>query len=315
MGNRKTVYKFFTIPQYQQEEAYLSAMNEKGWKFTHVSFPGFYHFEKSEPKKVAYRLDYNQEGIRNKDEYVQMFSDCGWEYICDFVGYSYFRKEGETSGEREEIFCDDASRLDMMRRVFRGRIIPLIIIFALVIIPQLCLNTAGYRGGSIFQNVFSFSFLGLAIIYLVMFTITAFQFYKYEKLVTGNSPKTRLKYFGVFALIVALLAGIGVFFWSQYRSSYEVTENDNGYVVEAEKLNTSVVKEYDLKKGETVVFHIVEFSRGRLHLSVAEDGKDPIFSGNFYNWGYEAVEVSNDGHYRIEVSGEKVTGIIEVTIK
>ena len=29
MGNRKTVYKFFTIPQYQQEEAYLSAMNEK----------------------------------------------------------------------------------------------------------------------------------------------------------------------------------------------------------------------------------------------------------------------------------------------
>lgn len=74
MGNRKTVYKFFTIPQYQQEEAYLSAMNEKGWKFTHVSFPGFYHFEKSEPEKVSYRLDYNQEGIRNKDEYVQMFS-------------------------------------------------------------------------------------------------------------------------------------------------------------------------------------------------------------------------------------------------
>ena len=123
MGNSKTVFKYFTIPQYRQEEDYLSAMNEKGWCFTHVTFPGFYHFEKSEPEQVTYRLDYNQEGIRNKAEYVQMFSDCGWEYICDFVGYSYFRKEGEVGEEREEIFCDDASRLDMMRRVFRGRII------------------------------------------------------------------------------------------------------------------------------------------------------------------------------------------------
>ena len=141
MGNSKTVFKFFTIPQSKQEEDYLSAMNEKGWRFTGVTFPGFYHFEKSEPEQVAYRLDYNQEGIKNKAEYVQMFSDCGWEYLCDFVGYSYFRKEGTAGEEKEEIFCDDASRLDMMKRVFRGKIIPLIILFVSVIIPQLFTNT------------------------------------------------------------------------------------------------------------------------------------------------------------------------------
>ena len=103
MGNKKTVFKFFTIPQYQQEEKFLSEMHENGWCFAHVSFPGFYHFEKCEPKQVSYRLDYNQEGIRNKREYVQMFSDCGWEYIEDFVGYSYFRKEEQPGEEREEI--------------------------------------------------------------------------------------------------------------------------------------------------------------------------------------------------------------------
>ena len=110
-----------------------------------------------------------------------MFSDCGWEYICDFFGYSYFRKEGDAGEEREEIFCDDASRLDMMKRVFRGRIIPLIVIFALAIIPKLFVNTVGYSGGSLLQNILSFTFLGLAALYLVIFTVTAVQFWQYEK--------------------------------------------------------------------------------------------------------------------------------------
>ncbi len=319
MGNSKTVFKYFTIPQYQQEEDYLSDMNEKGWRFTHATFPGFYHFEKCEPGQAAYRLDYNQEGIRNKAEYIQMFSDCGWEYICDFAGYSYFRKEGKTGEEREEIFCDDASRLDMMKRVFRGRIIPLIILFVLVIMPQLFVNTAGnsagVRGGGIYQNVFSFVFLGLAILYLVIFSFTAVQFYKYEKLVSGDRSGIRLKYVCVFALIAALIAGIGVFFWSSYRSSYEVSETAAGYIVEAEKLNTSVAKEYDLKKGDTVVFHITELERGHLFLSIAESGKDPIFFVDSYNFGYNTFEIENDGRYRIEMSGNKMTGTVEVTIE
>jgi len=41
---------------------------------------------------VVYQLDYNQEGRSHKEEYIQMFTDCGWEYLQDFVGYSYFRK-------------------------------------------------------------------------------------------------------------------------------------------------------------------------------------------------------------------------------
>ena len=66
-----------------------------------------------------------------------MFHDCGWEYIQDFGGYSYFRKPvSEMQGE-EEIFCDDESRLDMMRRVFAGRYLPILIILMLLILPNL----------------------------------------------------------------------------------------------------------------------------------------------------------------------------------
>ena len=76
-----------------------------------------------------YQLDYNEEGIKHKDEYVQMFQDCGWEYIQDYAGYSYFRKPvSQMQGKMEEIFCDDESRLEMMRRMFLGRYTPLFII-------------------------------------------------------------------------------------------------------------------------------------------------------------------------------------------
>ena len=115
--------------------------------------------------------------------------------------------------------------------------------------------------------------------------------------------------------VVAVIAGIGVFFWSSYRSSYEVKEMNNGQIVEAERLNTSVVKEYDLKKGDAIMFHIAEFEKGHLYMSITESGKEPIFFGDFYDTGYHTVGIQNDGHYQIKISGEKIEGIVEVTIE
>ena len=103
MGKTKKELRLFNVTQYNQEEEYLSSMHRKGWKFTKVYFPGVYCFEECKPENVTYRLDYNQEGIRNKAEYVQMFSDCGWEYLMDFAGYSYFRKTISESDSNDEI--------------------------------------------------------------------------------------------------------------------------------------------------------------------------------------------------------------------
>ena len=62
MKNKKTVYKYFSIPAWRKEEEYLSKMHEKGWKFTGANVPGLYHFERCEPQPATYRLDYNKEG-------------------------------------------------------------------------------------------------------------------------------------------------------------------------------------------------------------------------------------------------------------
>ena len=121
MSETKKELRWFSIMDYEKEARYLSRMHQKGWKFKRVTMPGIYTFEKCEPEKVIYQLDYNQEGMKNQMEYVKMFEDCGWEYLLEFAGYSYFRKPEAQMSREEEIFCDDESRLDMMNRIFRGR--------------------------------------------------------------------------------------------------------------------------------------------------------------------------------------------------
>ena len=128
MKETKTCFRFFSIMDYEKEADFLRKMHKKGWKFVKVSLGGFYGFEACEPEDVVYQLDYNPDGVKHQNEYLQMFKDCGWEYLQDFAGYSYFRKPVSEMDGDESIFCDDESRLDMATRVIRGKGIPLLVI-------------------------------------------------------------------------------------------------------------------------------------------------------------------------------------------
>ena len=113
-------------------------------------------------------LDYNQEGLAHREEYIKMFADCGWEHIGDYLGYSYFRKPAEQMTEGEEgIFCDEESRVEMMRRVFKGRMTPLLIMFLGVVCPQLVMQIglghyglAGVYAGILFLYIAIFAYFG-----------------------------------------------------------------------------------------------------------------------------------------------------------
>lgn len=315
MENKKTVFKFFTIFQYRQEEEFLSIMHERGWKLTGITFPGFYHFERCEPKRVTYCLDYNREGLKNKNQYVQMFSDCGWEYLFDFAGYSYFYKETDDAREREEIFCDDASRLDMMKRVFKGRFILLIVLFACIILPQFVVNTIGYGGGAV-QDLLSVTLMILAVVYLILFSATAHWFYHYEKEAAPDNTGIKYKYFGIWISILLILISIGTMFYFAKRSVYFVSERDDGFTVEAEQLNKSVVMEYNLRKGDVIAVNSHEFEAGELFICVGKENKEPVFYGNSYgSMGDFTIEIQEDGRYRIECSGRGLKGVIRFDIR
>ena len=145
----KKEYKYFSIFSYEKEQDYLREMHQHGWRFVKVTGFGIYHFEECEPADVIYQLDYNQEGLSHKTEYVQMFNDCGWEYIQDYAGYCYFRKPASEMHGDEEIFCDDTSRLAMMGRVFKGRMIPLAVILTACLLPQFVLQLVSFQNYSL----------------------------------------------------------------------------------------------------------------------------------------------------------------------
>lgn len=171
----KKQFKWFSIFEYEKEQDYLRNMHKSGWKFVKVGGFCVYHFEKCTPEDVIYQLDYNKEGLDNKDEYVKLFNDCGWEYLQDYVGYSYFRKPVSQANGEEEIFCDDESRLQMMERVFKGRMVPLLIIFICVLLPQFLVNlvtTHRYIIAALIGSVI--------VLYLAVFSMCAKSYSKYK---------------------------------------------------------------------------------------------------------------------------------------
>ncbi len=171
----KKQFKWFTIFEYEKEQEYLREMHKKGWRFVKVAGLGVYNFEECAGEDVVYQLDYNQEGLKNKEEYVQMFADCGWEHLQDYAGYSYFRKKASEMNGEEEIFCDEESRLKMMERVLKGRMIPLVIIFSCCLVPQLFLNLFS------FHNYLAAGIIGAIVaLYAGVFATCAKKYFDYK---------------------------------------------------------------------------------------------------------------------------------------
>ena len=173
METKKQI-RFFTIVEHEKEQEYLRTMHKKGWKLVRVSGLTVYHFEKCVPEDVVYQLDYNKEGLANKEEYVQMFRDCGWEYLQDYVGFSYFRKPASEMNGEEEIFSNAESKLQMMERVFKGRMIPLLVLFFCVLLPQFVIQIGQQNNG------IAALLGGILGLYIVIFVTYAVKFTHYK---------------------------------------------------------------------------------------------------------------------------------------
>ena len=167
----KKEFRYFSIFNHEEEQDYLREQHKKGWKFVKVSGICMYHFEECEPEDVVYQLDFNQDEA-NKEEYLKMFADCGWEYMQEYVGYSYFRKPVNEMKEEEEIFCDDSSRLEMLTRVYKGRLLPLLVIFSACLMPQFVLNLAN---GHVFLSLLMGSIM---LVYVAVFAHCAIHYYR-----------------------------------------------------------------------------------------------------------------------------------------
>lgn len=115
--NRKC--RWFLPWQDEKEENWLRDMANQGFHLVKLNNFGQYFFRTGEPVDTVYRLDYQSGSKKEKDAYLQLFKDSGWEYVGTQSGWQYFRKT-VTSGEPDEIFTDTTSKIEKYQRQIGG---------------------------------------------------------------------------------------------------------------------------------------------------------------------------------------------------
>lgn len=126
-----TKFKCFWAWQDEQEEAWLSKMASEGYHLDKPVFPCVYRFHVGEPAQIVYRLDYPVLKNKDRQSYLQLFEDAGWDYVGNMTGWVYFRKEVK-QGEQIEIYSDVDSKIQKYQRLVTYLVIflPIFVVFA-----------------------------------------------------------------------------------------------------------------------------------------------------------------------------------------
>lgn len=158
-------FKWFWAWQDEAEEDWLRKMSNQGWHLAKIGFPTIYTLRAGEAADYVYRLDYRSHYKMEKDDYLQLFTDAGWEYVEEMAGWHYFRHHARP-GEELEIYTDAESKIEKYQRLlmFLG-IIMLPLMFAII-----NLNKAPYSWVSVIQvfNAMLFVLYVYAIIRLLL---------------------------------------------------------------------------------------------------------------------------------------------------
>lgn len=161
-GNTIRKFRWFWAWQDEKEEVWLGEMSRKGYHLISAALPGIYTFTIGEPRNYVYRLDYQPYSKKDRDDYLQLFSDAGWEHVGEMASWQYFRTEAKP-GETPEIFTDVESKVAKYKRLLGYLFIFLVSIWTVFII-HLSDNPYSWIGGiKIFILV-----VGLVFLYAII---------------------------------------------------------------------------------------------------------------------------------------------------
>lgn len=172
--------KYFGMAEFTEEEKWLEEQHRIGWKIIKTN-GAKYQFERCASEEWIYQLDFKENGMA-EEEYIQIFIDCGWEFVLQYGKWCYFRRKKE-DGVNLSIFSDRFSKLDMYTRILEShRLIAVVALFAIACIIEYL---------SIFTNVFKGNGYGFWVdfwngaipwIGIGLFVATYFSFDQYKKL-------------------------------------------------------------------------------------------------------------------------------------
>lgn len=122
----KNCFRLYSIWQEDREMEWLRQMSLKGWHLISVCI-FVYTFEKGEPMDIHYYGDFKSINKRDVAEYLDIFKDAGWKYICRQGNWFYFSSPADN--KYKEVYSDNQSRLGKYRM--------LLLINVAVILPML----------------------------------------------------------------------------------------------------------------------------------------------------------------------------------
>lgn len=164
----KTVFRTLWAWSDEKEERWLAEQERSGWHLKTVRGFG-YTFEKAAPAEVAYRLDFHTGSREDRQEYLALFQDSGWEHV-GARGHWHFFRQGVMDGKVPEIFTDPESRVIKYQRVMAlmGGLLGLLVV---VIAPKWPVAGAGDKWRLVDIVYASAFFMKLALIAFLLYAI------------------------------------------------------------------------------------------------------------------------------------------------
>jgi hypothetical protein len=113
---KHTVYRIFTVGQYEKEEEWLNEMSAKGMQLCDVGLCR-YVFEEGEPGKYIYRLELLRRHPTDAQSiaYIRFMEDLGVEHVGSLLYWVYFRKKAVDGPF--DLYSDISSKIRHFRRI------------------------------------------------------------------------------------------------------------------------------------------------------------------------------------------------------
>lgn len=141
----KKLWRFYSIADYEKEEAFLNEMARAGWNLTAVGFCR-YIFRRGNEGEYIYKLDMVErtESDEVKESYFNFLTDCGIRIVGDFKDWIYLQKRASDGPfdmkndtyaklrQVNKVYSFSLRTVSNLLRIFAGIVLVLILLQAIL---------------------------------------------------------------------------------------------------------------------------------------------------------------------------------------
>jgi len=102
MTKLRLKFRPFPVWNSEGELRWLEDHASRGYRLV-KSFNPLYIFARSEPESVRFCHGFRCIRSKDRDEYLQLYADAGWQYVSSWVGWHYFKSSVATANDMDRI--------------------------------------------------------------------------------------------------------------------------------------------------------------------------------------------------------------------